>query len=82
MKTRIETPKGQQRQQVKQETLDRQFEEARKKSMEWFLGKTEIEKIDLKNKYFADKVINHSQQWGFHFTFGQIEEMYRKELNS
>lgn len=56
-------------------------EEAREKSMEWFLNKTEAEKIDLKNKYFADKVINYNQQWGFHFTFGQIEEMYRKEIN-
>jgi hypothetical protein len=49
----------------------------REQSIDWFFQKTEDEKIDLKHKYFADKAIDYSKQWGFHFTFGQIEEMYR-----
>lgn len=49
------------------------------KAMKWFLQKTEDEKIILKNKYFSKTPIQFSKQWGFHFTFGQIEEMYKKE---
>ncbi len=51
----------------------------REKSLEWFFTKSEIEKIDLKDKYFKNMPIQHSSQFGFHFTFGQIEEMYVKE---
>lgn len=51
----------------------------RELAFEWFLQKTSDEKIDLKNKYFAEKAIVFSDQWGFHFTFGQIDEMYLKE---
>ena len=50
-------------------------------SMEWFFSKNEIEKHDLKDKHFSNVPIQHSSQWGFHFTFGQIEEMYKKENN-
>jgi hypothetical protein len=50
-------------------------------SMEWFFAKNEIEKHDLKDKHFNTVPIQHSSQWGFHFTFGQIEEMYKKENN-
>jgi len=55
--------------------------ELREKSVDWFFQKTEDEKIDLKNKYFETTPIDFSDQWGFHFTFGQIEEMYLKENN-
>ena len=48
-------------------------------AIDWFFQKNEVEKIDLKEKYFADRHIEYSKPWGFHFTFGQIEEMYLKE---
>lgn len=48
-------------------------------AMDWFFQKTSGEKIELKHKYFDDTPIQYSTQWGFHFTFGQIEEMYVKE---
>lgn len=51
----------------------------REQSLEWFFAKSEIEKHDLKDKHFPNTPIQHSRQWGFHFTFGQIEEMYVKE---
>lgn len=51
----------------------------REQSLEWFFSKSEIEKHDLKDKHFANVPIQHSSQWGFHFTFGQIEEMFIKE---
>lgn len=51
----------------------------REQSLEWFFGKSEVEKIDLKEKHFKDMPIQYSNQWGFHFTFGQIEEMYKSE---
>lgn len=51
----------------------------REKSLEWFLSKTENEKIDLKNKYFSKIPIGFDGQWGFNFTFGQIENMYLME---
>lgn len=51
----------------------------REKSLEWFFAKSEIEKHDLKDKHFPNTPIQHSSQWGFHFTFGQIEEMYVNE---
>ena len=51
----------------------------REDALEWFFAKSEIEKSDLKDKYFNKMPIQHSSQWGYHFTFGQIEEMYVKE---
>lgn len=51
----------------------------RELSLEWFFQKTEDEKLDLKNKYFPKTYIIFDSQWGLHFTFGQIEEMYLKE---
>lgn len=51
----------------------------RQQSLEWFFGKTESQKESLKDKYFASEYIEHDSQWGFHFTFGQIEEMYKSE---
>lgn len=57
-------------------------ETLREKSLEWFFKKTEIEKNDLKDKYFQNTPIQHSSQWGYNFTFGQIEEMYIKQQKS
>ena len=51
----------------------------REDALEWFFAKSEIEKSDLKDKHFNTMPIQHSSQWGYHFTFGQIEEMYVKE---
>jgi len=51
----------------------------REQSLEWFFGLNELEKHDLKDKHFPTTPIQHSDKWGFHFTFGQIEEMYTKE---
>lgn len=51
----------------------------REQSLEWFFAKSEKEKYDLKDKHFANTPIEYSSQWGFHFTFGQIEEMYVSE---
>ena len=51
----------------------------REQSLEWFFSKSEIDKHDLKDKHFPNTPIQHCSQWGFHFTFGQIEEMYVKE---
>ena len=51
----------------------------REQSLEWFFGKSEVEKIDLKEKHFKNMPIQYDSKWGFHFTFGQIEEMYVKE---
>ena len=48
-------------------------------SLEWFFAKNEIEKEKLKDKHFAGEYIVHDSQWGFHFTFGQIEQMYINE---
>jgi len=53
----------------------------REKSLDWFFTKSSEEKIDLKNKYFSSTPISYDSQWGFHFTFGQIEEMYLKDNN-
>ncbi len=54
----------------------------REQSVDWFFAKNVIERHDLKNQYFPNTPILHSNQWGFHFTFGQIEEMYVKELGT
>lgn len=51
----------------------------RDQALEWFFAKNEIEKADLKEKYFKDTPIQHSSQWGYHFTFGQIEQMYLQQ---
>lgn len=48
-------------------------------ALEWYLLKPENEKIDLRYKHFPDVYIEHSSQFGFHFTFGQLKEMYSKE---
>jgi len=54
----------------------------REQSMEWFLSKTEKEKADLKHKHYSGSPIAYCSQWGFHFTFGEIEKMYKKEVTS
>lgn len=51
----------------------------REQSLEWFFAKSEVEKIDLKEKHFKNMPIQYDSKWGFHFTFGQIEEMYKSE---
>ncbi len=51
----------------------------RKDALEWFFAKNEIEKENLKEKHFSSEYIQHDSQWGFQFTFGQIEEMYVKD---
>lgn len=51
----------------------------REDALEWFFAKSENEKEELKDKYFASEYIAHDSQWGYHFTFGQIEEMYVKD---
>lgn len=51
----------------------------REQSLEWFFGKNEIERCDLKQKHFSGTPIPFSNQWGYEFTFGQIEEMFNKE---
>lgn len=52
----------------------------REKSCEWFFGLNEVEKVELKEKYFPNTYIAYDNKWGFHFTFGQIEEMYQKSV--
>lgn len=54
----------------------------RERALEWFFAKNETEKMDLKAKHYSDAYIAYSEQWGFHFTFGQIEEMYEKEVDA
>ena len=54
----------------------------REKSLEWFFTKDENDKINLKEKYFSDVYIEKSSQWGFHFTFEQIEKMYLEEVKN
>jgi len=56
-------------------------ETTREKSLDWYYQKSRDEQIDLKNKYFAGEPIDFSDQWGFHFTFGQIEDMFKRETN-
>lgn len=51
----------------------------REQSLEWFFAKSEVEKIDLKEKHFKNMPIQYDSKWGFNFTFGQIEEMYKSE---
>jgi hypothetical protein len=57
-------------------------ETIRQKSLDWFYSKSEKEKELLKDKYFANEHIQHSTQWGYHFTFGNIEKMYLEETNN
>jgi len=57
-------------------------ETLREKSLDWFFQKSKSEKIDLKHKYYPESPIDFSEQWGFHFTFGQIEDMYKLEVES
>lgn len=59
--------------------MEKQQINLREQSLEWFFSKNEIEKNELKEKHLKDLPIQHSSQWGYHFTFGQIEEMYNKE---
>jgi hypothetical protein len=51
----------------------------REKSLEWFFAKSEVEKNDLKEKHLKNMPVQYDSKWGFHFTFGQIEEMYKSE---
>lgn len=57
------------------------LESIREKSLEWFFAKTEDEKKKLKDKYFPNSFISYSNHWGYEFTFGQIEDMFKKETN-
>jgi len=50
----------------------------REKALEWFFGLNEIEKQELKEKFFPDTFIEYDSKWGYHYTFGQIEGMYIK----
>lgn len=52
----------------------------REQALEWFFAKSTNEKEELKERHFPDTPIQFSSQWGFHFTFGQIEEMYKSEV--
>lgn len=52
----------------------------RQKSLKWFFDLSEVEKVELKEKYFPKTYIAYDSKWGFHYTFGQIEEMY-SQLN-
>ena len=54
-------------------------ENIRDKSLKWFFSLNVAEKIDLKHKHFANIPIPYSNHWGFAYTFGQIEQMYKKE---
>lgn len=56
--------------------------ELREKSLEWFFAKNEVERIELKDKYFPDKYIPYDSHFGYHFTFGQIEQMYKAECEN
>ena len=47
-------------------------------ALEWFFGLNDVERMELKEKYFPDTLIQFDSKWGYHFTFGQIEEMYIK----
>lgn len=52
----------------------------RELSLEWFFDKNEAERVELKHKHFPNTFIAFDNHWGFHFTFGQIEKMYKKEI--
>lgn len=52
----------------------------REKSLEWFFVKTDAEKKSLRDKYFEYEYIEYDHHWGYHFTFGQIEQMYKSEM--
>lgn len=51
----------------------------REKSLEWFFALNDIDKRDLKDKHFPKVFIQYSNHWGYAYTFGQIEEMYKNE---
>ena len=51
----------------------------RDKALDWFFCLSFIVKNDLKDKYFPNEHIQYDGQWGYHFTFGQLEEMYKLE---
>lgn len=51
----------------------------REKSLEWFFALNDVEKMDLKTKYFPNTFIQCYNHWGYAYTFGQIEEMYNLE---
>lgn len=50
----------------------------RELALEWFFGLNEVEKQELKEKFFPDTFIEFDGKWGYHYTFGQIEEMYNE----
>ena len=52
----------------------------REMAIEWFFAQSKVEKENLKEKHYPNTPIQFSSQWGYHFTFGQIEEMYKAEL--
>ncbi len=51
----------------------------RKKSLSWFRTLSNETKIALKEKHYKDVDIKYSDQWGYQFSFLQIEQMYLKE---
>ncbi len=59
-------------------TNDTTAPDLRSKSLEWFFALNETEKLDLKERHLPNTPIVYDEQWGFNFTFGQIEEMYKK----
>jgi len=52
----------------------------REKSLDWFFGLSEADKGLMKDKHFSSEYIAFDFQWGYHFTFGQIETMYKSEF--
>lgn len=56
-----------------------QQQSIRGKALDWFFPLDEVQKDNLKEKYFTNEYIEYSSQWGYHFTFGQIETMYLAE---
>jgi aminopeptidase N len=52
----------------------------REKSLEWFFSKSEVERLALKEEYLKDEFILFDSKFGYHYTFGHIEQMYLKEI--
>jgi hypothetical protein len=51
----------------------------REKSLEWFFALNNVDKRNLKQKHFPNQFIQYSNHWGYFYTFGQIEHMYKNE---
>lgn len=50
----------------------------REDSLKWFFDLSEQEKEDLKEKYLPEVHVPFSDKWGYEYTLGQIEKMYKK----